>query len=517
MIRPLLKKEVLNNISNFRFMICSVIALCLVVLMTVILSEQYIKQVDHYNEFVRSDKEAIGNVKSFSQQVLNVHRPPNPLMIFNRGVSQQLDNSVRITHAAVPRQIMEPESENPFMNIFIAPDLASIFLVVFSLLAILLVYDSISGEKEDGTLSVILSNAVPRDQILISKFLAGFIGISIAMFASLLVSLLIMQNFYNITFSGDQWLRIVLIILSTFIFLGFFIAAGLLVSSRVKTASISLIWLLFIWVFVVMIQPNLGSYLGSTVASIPSLNKIDSGIAQIWEKFESDRQEIEMKIREEVPGEASVADESGGMPYYHCFDGNRVGLLRYVYRTQRILPLYIAAAEHEYRLYREEYEHYLNRQFKFQNLFNYLSPAAQYNRILSTLAKSDINHHDLFMDDARQFQQIYLSYLTNDRKIFSENAYLYFTQQDMNQIENSDFNERMIKWKNGDHTVAYYSGDNCKPLDLFDLPQFSLQNPSISLSVSFVLIDLSMLIILNVLLFYLCVVSFNKYDVRQNS
>ena len=52
MVRHLVKKEVLNNITDFRFMISSVIALGLVILTTIILSEQYLKQVDQYNEFV---------------------------------------------------------------------------------------------------------------------------------------------------------------------------------------------------------------------------------------------------------------------------------------------------------------------------------------------------------------------------------------------------------------------------------------------------------------------------------
>lgn len=516
MFRHLIKKEVLNNITDFRFMISSIIALCLVVLTTVILSEQYMKQVDQYKEFISSDKAALGDVKVFSELVLNAHRPPNPLVIFNSGLSQQLDNSVRITHAAVPRQGLETESENPFMNIFRSADLATIFLVVFSLLAILLVYDAISGEREDGTLIAMLGNSVPRDQILISKFLAGFLGITISMFVSLLVSLLIMQIFYGITFNGAQWLRIILIILSSFVFLGFFLAVGLLVSTRSRTASISLIWLLFIWVFTVIIQPNLGSYLGSAAAPIPPRERIESAIGQVWEEYRTKWQEINVKIIEEVPGEAWHSDHSDNWPYYICFEGNRPALLRYVLRTQRLQPLWASYAEKEYRLYQEEYERSLNRQFKYQNLFNYLAPAAMYRRISSALAESDINHHDLFMDNARQFRQTFLSYLTNDRKIFSENAYLYFTQQNRSQIENSNYIERMDKKKRGESVVSF-SRNDCGPLDLNDLPQFSLQTTGIGQSLRFVLIDFSILVILTVILFYLCVVSFHQCDVRQNS
>lgn len=265
MIWQLIKKEVLNKIMDFRFLISSVIGLCLIVLTTSILSEQYVKQVDQYNEFINADREALNDVKVFSQLRLNAHRPPTPLSIFSKGVSPQLDNSMRISHASVPRQSVETESENPFMKIFQFFDLTTIFQIVLSLLAILLVYDAISGEREEGTLKAILSNSIARYQILLSKLTASLIGLAIPLFLSLLVSFLIMTWVYNIVFSIDQWTRIGLMVLSTFLFLGFFVTVGLLFSSLAKHASVSLIWLLFFWVVTVFIQPNLGSYLAATV------------------------------------------------------------------------------------------------------------------------------------------------------------------------------------------------------------------------------------------------------------
>ena len=118
MIWELTRKEVLNKLLDFRFIITTVIALCLIVLTTVILSEQYLKEVNQYREFLISDENDIGETKIFSQLQLNAHYPPTPLSIFNKGVSQNLDKRFRITHVSVPRQGVTTSSENPFMNIF---------------------------------------------------------------------------------------------------------------------------------------------------------------------------------------------------------------------------------------------------------------------------------------------------------------------------------------------------------------------------------------------------------------
>lgn len=333
MFWQLIKKEVLNKIMDFRFLISSIIGLCLIVLTTFILSEQYVKQVDQYNEFINADREALNDVKVFSQLRLNAHRPPTPLSIFSKGVSPQLDNSMRISHASVPRQGVETESENPFMKIFQFFDLTSIFQIVLSLLAILLVYDAISGEREEGTLKAVLSNSIARYRILLSKLTASLIGLAIPLFLSLLVSFLIMTWVYNIVFSIDQWTRIGLMVLSTFLFLGFFVTVGLLFSSLAKHASVSLIWLLFFWVVTVFIQPNLGSYLAATVTSIPPREKIESAITQVWEELQEKNEKIEQEIQQEVPGDPWHSDQSGRLPYYFCFDGNRTGLYRYVLRN----------------------------------------------------------------------------------------------------------------------------------------------------------------------------------------
>ena len=57
---------------------------------------------------------------------------------------------------------------------------------VGSLLAVLFAFDAICGEKERGTLKVMLSNAVPRDLIILSKGIGGYLCLIVPFLVALL-------------------------------------------------------------------------------------------------------------------------------------------------------------------------------------------------------------------------------------------------------------------------------------------------------------------------------------------
>jgi ABC-type transport system involved in multi-copper enzyme maturation permease subunit len=48
------------------------------------------------------------------------------------------------------------------------------------------VFDAICGEKERGTLKVLLSNSVPRDLVLLGKWIGGYISLAIPFLIALL-------------------------------------------------------------------------------------------------------------------------------------------------------------------------------------------------------------------------------------------------------------------------------------------------------------------------------------------
>ena len=99
---------------------------------------------------------------------------PQPLAIFVRGLEANLPTQVH-TARFNSRKIDEDFYHNPFFALFATPDYGYIVNIVVSLLALLFVFDAICGEKERGTLKVLLANSVPRDLVILSKWIGGYL------------------------------------------------------------------------------------------------------------------------------------------------------------------------------------------------------------------------------------------------------------------------------------------------------------------------------------------------------
>jgi len=299
MTGSLIKKEILTKILDFRFVVSSVIAIVLVVFSVVILSGNYKKEVDIYETALKDDKKDLEDVKTFSLYKPKIHYPPNPLSIFNNGITGKINRTIPIKYGWIPRQTTGTESENPFLKIFRHFDLTTVFQIVLSLLALLLIYDAICGEREEGTLGLILSYKVKKSRILFSKLVSGILLLSVPVLLSFIFSLLIITMIFGIGFSAFEWIRIGLIVLSTLLFLVFMISTGLLISSLVPNSSVSLLLSTCLWVILCVLQPNLNSFIASSVIDLPSNDKIEAAYGELWnefsERYEEHTKQIEKK------------------------------------------------------------------------------------------------------------------------------------------------------------------------------------------------------------------------------
>ena len=65
--------------------------------------------------------------------------------------------------------------------------------MTMSLLAVILTYGAIAGEKEQGTLGLVLSNAVPRARIILAKAAANILVLVVPFLLAVVLSLTIVE------------------------------------------------------------------------------------------------------------------------------------------------------------------------------------------------------------------------------------------------------------------------------------------------------------------------------------
>ncbi|MCK7479416.1 MAG: ABC transporter permease [Candidatus Moduliflexus flocculans] len=174
--------------------------------------------------------------------------------------------------------------------------------IVLSLFAILFTYDAIVGEKEKGTLKLALSNAVPRDRLILGKAIGGYISLLLPLLVPLVLSLLILVIVPDISLGGQDWARLLLVFLMFFLYLSVFFSLGLFVSARTSRSSTSFLVLLFAWVIIVMVIPKVAVIVAGQVRPIPSVHEITAKKDAFLQQIQIRGPEGRPRVGHEEPG-----------------------------------------------------------------------------------------------------------------------------------------------------------------------------------------------------------------------
>lgn len=141
--------------------------------------------------------------------------------------------------------------------------------VVVSLMAFLLVYDAVCGERSQGTLRLILSYPVSRWKLLAGKFLAAWSCLALLLLLGGASSLAVAAGPGGLRLTSGEWARAGLVLALGLGAAAFFIVLGLLVSSLVREPSTSLGLLALLWVTLAVAVPAVSGVLVYRFSPIP--------------------------------------------------------------------------------------------------------------------------------------------------------------------------------------------------------------------------------------------------------
>jgi ABC-type transport system involved in multi-copper enzyme maturation permease subunit len=273
MIKEIIRKELLVNIFSYRFLIGLVVVMVMMGIVGYVLVEDYVFRNQTYISNVQRHADQLKNFKVYSTVQTVVDLSPSPLSVFCRGAND-VPTSIDISSYQIPSVVDNQgtadfiggggESNrpyNPFLRIFTPIDLAFVIGILLSLFAILLVFDSFSSEREQGTLRLMLSTSIGRMQVLLGKFIGALITMAIPLTIGFIEILLIWNFFPDISLSSDILFGTILIYFFSLVFLAGFLALGLLISLFTRESSTGLMYLLLTWVLVAVVIPDGIGYL----------------------------------------------------------------------------------------------------------------------------------------------------------------------------------------------------------------------------------------------------------------
>ena len=267
------KRELYDNLNSLRFALATFLLLGLMLTNAVVHLREHPERVQKYSEKVAAHQNRLKSHANASFYALaqkgpgTLHKKPSALhFCAGRGAAFLSVHVSSIQSWSWDERGLEglwslwypsatPNRNNVDPNVT-KVDWGFIIGYVLSLLALLFTFDSISSEREHGTLRLMLANAIPRHTVLIGKFLGALISLSIPFTLAVLVNLLVIATSSDVYLGADAWGRLGIIYFIALLYTCLFLALGLLVSARVQRSAVSLVILLLVWVTLVVFMPG---------------------------------------------------------------------------------------------------------------------------------------------------------------------------------------------------------------------------------------------------------------------
>jgi ABC-type transport system involved in multi-copper enzyme maturation permease subunit len=284
MLKTIVKKEIQNNIFSFRFLTSLAMLLVIVLVTVFVLTSDYLKKIDEYSQRQTEIQNYMKSYAHFNrvQNIIRPSQPPLPFYSLIRGISSDVN--------------IGEFDDDPLPVMFPLIDLVFIVTILMSLVALIFSYDAVSGEKEDGTLKLMLANDFSRSKVILGKIFGGVLTLLIPFLVSLLSGLLLIALQPRVAWTGADWGALGLIVVGAVLYFGFFYALGVFISSRHQSSSASILTSLFLWVLLVLVVPNLSPYVASFFSPTPSRIKVARETSRITD---TERDDLGRKLMRE--------------------------------------------------------------------------------------------------------------------------------------------------------------------------------------------------------------------------
>jgi ABC-2 type transport system permease protein len=148
------------------------------------------------------------------------------------------------------------------------PSVVGFLAMVGPLLGLAFAFDSINGERADGTLPRLLSQPIHRDDVINGKFAAGLAVISVVLIVMVLAVAAFALIRLGVVPGASEIFRVALWVLVTIIYVALWLAFGMLLSVAIRRAATSALVGFGIWFLLTIFGSLIVSLVGGIIAPI---------------------------------------------------------------------------------------------------------------------------------------------------------------------------------------------------------------------------------------------------------
>jgi ABC-type transport system involved in multi-copper enzyme maturation permease subunit len=420
-------RELTDQMTSLRFLIIALLAIGLTPLAVYVGTRDYNNRLTDYDRLLAEQQKVAGDQKGVYDRgellPLRVVRPPEALSVVVRGLDGAIPAYWDFSAAGIASG---PSASRPrrLADMLGQLDLEFLVRVVLGLLAILLAFDAVVGEKELGTLRAVLSQSLARPAFLGGKLAGGAVTLLVPLAASFLVALLSAKLFGVDLLGANALEKTALLFAASGAYLLCFYALGLLVSCLTASQRTSLVVLLVTWVIAVLAVPPLATFVAQAVAPAPPAYAVEAQKSALAEQIERDTARQMGDVYTKIAGERAFSDPS-------AYDQNKLAI------DQAVAPITVAAINKRRRLTGEidsDAERHEERQNEVSGVLMALSPAATFARATADLAGTGDALYAAWLEGVRRQQSRLDSTLFGDPVIItflspSGNAAMSFSRR----------------------------------------------------------------------------------------
>ncbi len=513
MIWLIAKKDFLLNLISVRFIIGFVLCLVIIPFTMIVSVDDYqnqmrISQIDQAD----ADQE-MKELQLYSALRPTVVKKPEVLNIFSKGISNNVGNKTKVTLQEYPIFPSGHTSsrDNPLLNAFFSLDFSSVIAIVISLLALVFAYDSITREREDGTMKLIFTGQISRISFVIGK-LAGLLLtlLPILVFCYLLACFIIVVN-PAVSITSSDWSGIFLLFLTSIIYMLVFIMLGIFISALTSHSSSSIILSLLCWIGFLFLIPNMATYLSQSISRTPLYDNVRTTISEYHKEFNNQYWSIlQEKVKEAGAKDFSwwhydMKDDG----YEELYGGKREMAEAHRLKNMWSEPYRIEMADKIW-IIQKDYLDKLMKQQRVQQYLSWLSPSELFTQATDALCRTDVKAFLKYMETQRDYRQTMIRFFI-DNDLFA--SYQYFSQQPKEEFPTEQEIEDYYA-KGGEGKIEDWILPNGYRLNTDNVPRYVYRMTSPADTFKSAISRLTALLAISILLLLGTIAVFIKYDVR---
>ncbi|MCI0489178.1 MAG: ABC transporter permease subunit [Blastocatellia bacterium] len=448
-------REILDSLVSHKLLLIGVLCCTLIPLGIVVNQRAVANSIAQQERSLSEYKRSLEGTVPADQVEVKAFRPQPEMSGLAAGLDPAMPNAVGIRQGGMSygtAQLLD----NPIASLFGKIDLLFIVRFVLSLVAIILSYNMICGEKQTGTMKLILSNPVPRDSVILGKLMSAMVLLLLPMTVALLISILVLQLMGEGALTTSEQLSLFGgIFLVSVLYLGVFINMGAFVSSLTTRPLTSITVLLFLWASMVTVIPQCGGLLAEMIYPVEST-----------ESFLLKKSLIAQDIAKQRAAELSQ--------YFGREDYEEIRIPIAAKYGGQLLNIHTKMDQ--------QYQNSRQTQLSIASALSSVSPASPLTLALTELSGTGI-------EDMRRFNEKIAEFRGDVNQRFFERGY-----------------RDLIPGQGGQMRIS--------TVDLKELPQFQYERRSVAEVWQSIAGSIALLIAFNIIFFISAYVKFRRYDVR---